>query len=120
MSKKSNTDNLQKFELLKGIRNAIEQPHFDLNQQETFKVNIKPDERIARSLFKPHPFEPECYLAHPVTIRALKKDIFAAGNELFEDLEDLVTCSSCKEQLDRQFWWFCPHCESDLPKKSDY
>ena len=70
--------------------------------------------------FKPHPFEPNTYLAqHPVTIRAMKKDIFAAGSELFEDLEDIVSCSSCFQELDRQFWWFCPYCESSLPKESD-
>lgn len=92
--------------------NAAGQAHFNIGAREDIQVQIRPDASVRPAMFVPDPLIPGGYKAHPVTIRALRKDIFAAGEELFEDLEDLITCDSCQHQIDRQFWHFCPYCEA--------
>lgn len=97
---------------LKLATNAGGKEHFNTQQAVDIKVNLRPDKNVKPAMFIPDPLLPGCYKAHPVTIAALRKNIFAAGNELFEDLEDLVTCDGCQQQIDRQFWYFCPFCEA--------
>jgi|SRR5690606_33797070 len=97
---------------LKSATNAAGKSHFDITGVEEIKVQIRPDSTVRPAMFLPDPLIPGGYKAHPVTIRAMRKDIFAAGNELFEDLEDLITCESCQHEIDRQFWVFCPYCEA--------
>ncbi|MBH47694.1 MAG: hypothetical protein CME71_05950 [Halobacteriovorax sp.] len=99
-------------EKLKLVKNAADKSHFNVDATQDIKVNLRPDPSVKPAMFVPDPLLPGCYKAHPVTLRALRKNIFAAGNELFEDLEDLVTCESCQHEIDRQFWHFCPHCEA--------
>lgn len=105
-------DNEKKLQQLKNAINAGGQAHFNIAAREDIQVQIRPDPSVRPAMFLPDPLLPGCYKAHPVTIAALKKDIFAAGNDLFEDLEDLVTCESCQHEIDRQFWHFCPFCEA--------
>ncbi|MCY4644012.1 MAG: hypothetical protein OXB88_05285 [Bacteriovoracales bacterium] len=88
------------------------------NKQET-KVHIVPDPTVSRAKFKPDPTRPGSYLAHPISIRALKKDIFVMGEHLSET-EEVHTCPSCHVVEDRQFWHFCPHCESSWPKQTTH
>jgi hypothetical protein len=99
----------QKFEKLKTYTNAANSPLFETELEEKYKINILPDKNIRRGIFLPT-LNPKEYKAHPVTIRAMKKDIFVGGND-FVDLECLVTCPSCKSEIDLQFWQFCPFCE---------
>ncbi len=105
-------DSEKKYQQLKNAINAGGKAHFNLSARQDIQVNIRPDATVQPAMFIPDPLLPGGYKAHPVTIAALKKDIFAAGSELFEDLEDLVTCDSCQHELDRQFWHFCPYCEA--------
>jgi hypothetical protein len=113
-------DPQSQFEKLKSYKNAINLPQFATSAssqlQEQYNVNIKPDSKVAQGAFIPHPLIPNQYRAHPVTIKAMRKEIFMGGDE-FVDLECLYTCASCKTQIDIQFWYFCPYCEASFPCK---
>ena len=102
----------KRLQQLKLATNAGGKEHFNIQQAVDIQVSLRPDKAIKPAMFVPDPLLPGSFKAHPVTIAALRKNIFAAGNELFEDLEDLVTCEGCQQQLDRQFWYFCPFCEA--------
>lgn len=106
-------------EFLKELKNAAEQPLVSTKTREDYQVSLRPDKTVSRGKFKPDPLVPGGYCAHPVTIRAMRKDLFVLGQDGFEDLELLITCESCAQQLDYQFWHFCPYCEAQLPKPSD-
>ena len=110
-SKNEKFDLNQAYETLKLLENAAGVPHLNTGGVEEKKVQILPDKSISRGNFKIHPFLENTYKAHPITIRAMRRDLFAAGMELFVDLEQLTQCQSCKSELDRQFWLFCPYCE---------
>ena len=97
---------------LQQVANAAGKKHFDSTPCQSISLSLRPDKKVPRAKFSPDPLRPGGHLAHPTTLRALRKDIFAAGDELFEDLEDIVQCVGCSRQLDRQFWIFCPHCET--------
>ena len=111
-------DPQSQFDKLKTYKNAANLPQFATNLQkelhEQYKINIKPDVSVARGAFIPHPLLPNEYRAHPITIRAMRKEIFMGGDD-FVDLECLYTCASCKTQIDVQFWYFCPYCEASIP-----
>lgn len=110
-SKNEKFDLNQAYEDLKALENAAGVPHLNTGAVEEQQVQILPDKSISQGNFKAHPFLENTYKAHPITIRAMRKDIFAAGTDLFVDLEQLTQCQSCKKELDRQFWFFCPYCE---------
>ncbi len=95
--------------------NAIGAPHFGEKPEEV-KVDIRPDSSIGPGMFKPDPLKPGHYKAHPTTIRAMRKDIFVGGSDEFIDLEKPYTCFKCRQNLDLQFWTFCPFCEAPFPK----
>ena len=63
--------------------------------------------------FIPDPLQTNVFRAHPVTIRAMRKELFMGG-ENFVDLECLRICDSCKHEIDLQFWKFCPYCEASI------
>ena len=100
---------------LQTYNNAANLPLFESDLHETHEVNIIPDKSVAPAKFIPDPLNPKKFRAHPVTIRAMRKELFMGGED-FVDLECLITCSSCKAQLDLQFWQFCPYCEASFPK----
>jgi hypothetical protein len=102
------------IEYLKQLENAVGKPHLQMQQHQDFKVNIHPDTKISPAMFKPSKVVAGEYFAHPLTIAALKKNIFMAGDE-FEDLEIPHQCESCNTQLDVQFWHFCPYCGEKFP-----
>jgi hypothetical protein len=97
---------------LKSYSNAFETPLYITDYHEKYEVNIKPDSTIARGKFIPT-LNPREYKAHPVTIQAMRKEIFM-GEEDFVDLECIIQCESCKTELDVQFWHFCPFCEASF------
>ncbi|OFZ26008.1 MAG: hypothetical protein A2381_11750 [Bdellovibrionales bacterium RIFOXYB1_FULL_37_110] len=92
-------------------------PVYDLKNSANLLVNLQPDQKVSRGMFLPNHLLPGTFKAHPITIRALKKDILVGDLECL-DLEDIHICDSCKNKIDRQFWHFCPFCESNLPEKS--
>ena len=94
---------------LQNLKNAGDQPLLD-SSPEISKVKLVHDKTVTPGNFKQSQIDPQTYYAHPLTIRAVKKDIFMAGDG-FEDLEEIITCEGCKRKLDKQFWHFCPHCE---------
>ncbi|WP_417336634.1 hypothetical protein [Halobacteriovorax marinus] len=103
------------YERLMSVTNAVGKKHF-IDDPTAYQVQIRPDKSVSPGKFLNDPLIPGGYKAHPTTIRAMKKDIFAAGSELFEDLAFVINCESCKAELDLQFWHFCPFCEAQFPK----
>lgn len=100
------------FKKLKSYSNAFNTPLYENNYHETYKVNIKPDTTVARGKFFPT-LNPNEFKAHPITIKAMRKEIFM-GAEDFVDLECIIKCESCKSEIDLQFWHFCPFCEASF------
>ena len=87
---------------------------FSDHPEADIKINLRPDKSVPLGKFKPDPFNSRGYIAHPTTIRAMRKEIFVAGEELFVDLEHEIDCHSCGKKIDQQFWIFCPFCEASL------
>lgn len=83
------------------------------DQPENHKVELLADNKIERGKFLPNRARVNSYWAHQVTIRAIKKDIFVLSEEELL-LIDQVECQSCHKILDKQYWHFCPFCESNL------
>lgn len=108
MSKEAN----QWLDQISGLQNAGGKSLLHLDGREDISVHLRADKSVTPGMFKADPLIPGGYLAHPVTLRALKKDIFAVGDEVFSDLEFITECTGCKRQIDIQFWHFCPHCEA--------
>ena len=106
-------DPQSQLEKLKTYSNAANLPLFNTDYHETYNVKITPDKSIAPAKFIPDPLRPNEVRAHPVTIRAMRKELFMGGID-FVDLECLRVCASCKTELDMQFWHFCPYCEASF------
>lgn len=100
---------------MKSFTNAGNQQMYANTPESVIQVKIRPDESVKTSLFKPDPLIPGGYKAHPLTIQAMRTEIFVLGNDLFEDFECMYTCEKCKNELDIQFWHFCPHCGTSFP-----
>ncbi len=98
---------------LQTYTNAGNLPLFQTDYHESYQVRIIPDKSIAPAKFIPIPLRPNEFLANPVTIRAMRKELFMGGED-FVDLECLRTCQSCKKEIDLQFWQFCPYCEASF------
>lgn len=113
MNEEFDPNNLEK-KLLEA-KNATDKQHF--SKGEDYIVNIRKDESIGPAKFLPDPFIPGGYKANSLTIKALRKEIFAAGSELFEDLEKIENCHGCNHNYDLQFWKMCPYC-GQAPSKS--
>jgi hypothetical protein len=108
-------DPQSQLEKLRTYKNAGNMQLFESDYHETHQVNIVPDKSIPPSKFIPDSLNPKKFRAHPVTIKAMRKELFMGGED-FVDLECLITCASCKSEIDMQFWQFCPFCEASFPK----
>lgn len=98
------------YEELKFIENHIGESFLDLSKKPIEeKLVIDPDSSIAPATFRPDPTNPHRYFAHPDTIRAVRKEIFISDDE-FLDRSKSYICQSCKNELDLQFWLYCPFC----------
>ena len=106
-------DPYSQLEKLKTYSNAANTPLFNTDYHEKYDVNIKPDTSIAPAKFIPDPLRPNVFRAHPITIKAMRKELFMGGVD-FVDLECLRICGSCKHEIDLQFWLFCPYCEASI------
>ena len=103
------------FNTLKNERNAAGKSMYYMDGHQEVKVQIYPDESVTPSKFVANKTLPGTYRAHPITIRAMRKDLFAnMYSETFEELQQFHQCESCKETIDLQFWQFCPHCEKSF------
>ena len=100
-------------DILASYSNAAQSQLFDTLQRTEVQVQIRPDKSLAPAKFKPDLLHPGHYLAHPSTIKAMRKDLFLAGED-FVDLEQIVECKSCSEKLDLRFWQACPYCEQSI------
>ncbi len=116
MSKKNRDETEAFYQKLMQATNAVDAPHFGRQPEEQRQVNIRRDDSVSPGMFKPDPLNPGHYKAHEVTIRAMRKDLFVGGSDEFIDLEKPYTCQKCGQNLDIQFWVFCPYCEASFPK----
>ncbi|AYF44784.1 MULTISPECIES: hypothetical protein [Halobacteriovorax] len=107
----------ENFELLKNERNIAGRAMYEKRPSQEVKVQIYPDKSVSPAKFIPNQSMPGTFRAHPTTIAAMRSDLFAnMHDEAFEELSAIITCSSCKTQIDQQFWKFCPYCEAPFPK----
>lgn len=86
---------------------------YDINSPQTINVTLLPNNQMAPALFKPIDRDNNVYEAHPLTIRAVKPEIFATDNDL-TDFSEEYYCFGCKQKIDLQFWKFCPYCEHKI------
>ncbi|MBT7609855.1 MAG: hypothetical protein HN576_08865 [Bacteriovoracaceae bacterium] len=93
-------------------KNAAGLPLFQTRPAQEVRVEILPDKSVVAAKFLPHDQKQGCFKAHPITIAAMRKDLFVGGMEEFSDLEKIVICSGCQKEIDQQFWIFCPYCET--------
>lgn len=107
-------DPQSQLEKLATYKNAANLQLFETDYHETHQVNVIPDKNVAPAAFIPDKLDPKKFRAHPVTIRAMRKELFMGGED-FIDLEHILTCASCKTDVDIQFWHFCPYCEASFP-----
>ncbi|MBL6990974.1 MAG: hypothetical protein ISR65_14410 [Bacteriovoracaceae bacterium] len=104
-----NFDPQNMYERLKSLKNIAGRPEYDVDRHKQVQVHIRADKTIAPAKFLPDPLVPGGYKAHPQTIRALRPDIFMGSDSI--DIFDAVhTCRSCQNELEPQFWKFCPYC----------
>ena len=94
------------------IKNAnIQNDHkvYDHLNPENHKLEMVPSEKVKTGLFKPIPGKPQHFHVHPLTLKALKKDLFVTDLEL-SDYALEVPCGKCDQKYDLQFYNHCPHC----------
>ena len=103
------------FEDITKIENSIGEAHYDLQGEISTQVHIRVVADVPAAMFKPDPLLPGGWIANDLTFRAMKKDIFALGEQL-DELSSPVNCPRCNSKLDQQFWQLCPYCGKDLPQ----
>ncbi len=113
---KSILSNQQMAEKLERLQKQEGNSRFDLGNYEEVKVHIRPNENVRPALFQPDPLRPGGFMAHPLTIKAMRKDLFFASNDL-SNLKDIYQCEKCQQELDLQFWLVCPYCETPFKLK---
>ncbi len=99
------------LEKINSIENMVDRPMFNIEKEEKVEVEIKVDNTVPHGLFIPSKINIGQWRASEETFRAMKKDIFTLGGSL-DEIADPYNCSSCKTNLDKQFWNFCPYCGS--------
>lgn len=97
------------LERIQKMKNAVMQPLWKTHEEETFEVQIKIDNKVSHGKFVPSKAIEGIWYTSEQTYRAMKKNIFALGDDV-DELVSPYTCLSCKTNLDQQFWHFCPYC----------
>jgi hypothetical protein len=100
-------------EELKRIEATSDLSTFDINQYQDIKIEILPDKKLGPARFKQSLVESHIWYAHPFTIKAMKKNILACGDDVDETVIE-YQCFKCNVRLDAQFWYNCPYCESKI------
>ena len=72
----------KKTEQIKRAHLEFQRPYYQ-KQPQNSKAHLKSDSSISPGKFKPHPSLCQVYLAHPITIKALKKDILLGGEDFW-------------------------------------
>lgn len=112
-----NFESQKLYERLQSATNAANMKMYGSEAESEIQVQIFPDKSVAPAKFIANKSIPGTYRAHPVTIRAMRPEIFTGShNDLFTDLEYNIKCQGCSEVYDLQFWKFCPFCEESIPK----
>lgn len=99
----------QTLKRIEALKNAANMNLVDINRPETHELKITVNNKVKHGMFYPHPDNPGEWYATDQTYKAMKKNIFAVGDSI-DELKEPYTCSSCKSDLDKQFWHFCPYC----------
>lgn len=101
------------FNKLKAETWENQKPYYDLSNPQEERIQIIPDKSVSPGMFRPDKEMPGKFFAHPTTVKAMKKDIFLTG-DYFEVLgiATVITCSGCKREIEKEFWHFCPFCET--------
>lgn len=99
----------QTLKKIESMKNAVGDPLFKSDQQEEYKIDIKIDNSLPHGEFFPSSVYPGQWRATEQTFKAMKKNIFALGDDV-DELKEEYTCHSCKTTMDKQFWNFCPYC----------
>lgn len=86
------------------------------DKPQEYQIKLVPNKDMQPAKFKKILDYPLTYLAHPVTIKAVRSELFTTG-ECIEDFALILCCGGCKQEVDIQFWKFCPHCETPFPKE---
>ena len=86
---------------------------YAVDQMSSIKVTLIPNTQMAPALFRPIDKRNNVYEAHPTTIRAVRPDIFATDENLTL-YQSPYSCQGCKQEIDLQFWKFCPYCERKI------
>ena len=97
------------LEKINAIENMVGNSYYNTKAQHSLQINIRVDNSVGHGLFKPDPKLEGGWIASEQTYRAMKKDIFALDADML-DLHEAYQCQSCKTDLDKQFWEFCPFC----------
>ena len=97
------------LEKINSIENMVDRPMYRLDREEKHEIEIKIDNKVAHGMFVPSKKHPGLWYASEQTFRAMKKDLFATGGNL-DEIAEPYQCHSCKTDLDKQFWNFCPYC----------
>lgn len=110
MKSSYNEKDIQKtLEKINSIENIVGKPMYQLEKPEEFKIEIKVDNSIEHGKFVPSKIVHHLWYASEQTYRAMKKNIFATGDNI-DELTEPYQCYGCKADLDKQFWYFCPYC----------
>jgi len=97
------------LDTINSIENMVDKPMFNAQQEQKFSVEIVVDNSVSNGMFIPSKAVQGHWMTSEQTFRAMKKDIFALGDSL-DDITEPYQCGSCKTDLDKQFWKFCPYC----------
>lgn len=99
----------KELEKINAIENMVNKPFYNTQKEQSLKINIRVDNSVAHGMFKPDPKLEGGWITSEQTFRAMKKDIFALDPNML-DLHEAYQCQSCKTEVDKQFWEFCPYC----------
>lgn len=83
-------------------------PLWQTDFPQDVQVQFRVDESVSPAKFKPDPLIPGGYTANSLTLRAMKAQLFVAGNDL-DQLSQIHSCA-CGQEWDQQFWKMCPFC----------
>lgn len=97
------------LEKINSIENMVDKPMYNIHRPEETQLEIKVDNKVAHGKFVPSKAIANIWYASEQTFRAMKKDLFVTGGNI-DELVEPYQCHSCKSDLDKQFWHFCPYC----------
>lgn len=104
---KQDLERIQQFKNLGGM------PEYNLQSEEKIVVQINLDNTVEPAMFVPDQEKPGEFKANELTIRAMRKDVFACADSI-DELKAPYECYKCNFKIDKQFWLICPNCGNDF------